>query len=232
MSNSPPLRLESISICGYRAFPHPVEIPLKGKSLVLYGENGSGKSSLGKAVRDFLDYRAAAVPFATYQYRHANPPREDRCVTLTFTDGAKPPLVWTHEKRDDAHTEFRDMARSRGWLDYRVVWRASEVQYGDSVEIFRALVEDILPGCQRGASNETFGQAWEKIVEMAAKKPMRQSQSPTPPATHAPKPDARIRPPRVYRPQTPKTQPWACPLGAAKTTLRPRCYTTRQRRRG
>jgi energy-coupling factor transporter ATP-binding protein EcfA2 len=170
---SPSLRLESIRICGYRAFPHPVEIPLKGRSLVLFGENGSGKSSLGKAVRDFLDYRAAAVPFGTYQYRHADPPREDRCVTLTFTDGAKPPLVWTHEKRDDAHTEFRDMARSRGWLDYRVVWRASEVQYGDSVEIFRALVEDILPGCQRGASNETFGQAWERILEMAAKKPRR-----------------------------------------------------------
>jgi energy-coupling factor transporter ATP-binding protein EcfA2 len=174
VSNSPPLRLESIRICGYRAFPHPVEIPLKGKSLVLYGENGSGKSSLGKAVRDLLDYRAAAVPFGTYQYRHANPPREDRCVTLTFTDGAKPPLVWTHEKRDAAHTEFRDMARSRGWLDYRVVWRAGEVQYGDSVEIFRPLIEDILPGCQRGAANETFGQAWEKIVEMAGKKPMRQ----------------------------------------------------------
>lgn len=173
MSTSPPLRLESIRICGYRAFPHPVEIPLKGKSLVLYGENGSGKSSLGKAVRDFLDYRAAAVPFGTYQYRHTNPPREDRCVTLTFTDGAKPPLVWTHEKRDADHTEFRDMARSRGWLDYRVVWRASEVQYGDSVEIFRALVEDILPGCQRGASNETFGQAWEKILEMSAKRPRR-----------------------------------------------------------
>jgi energy-coupling factor transporter ATP-binding protein EcfA2 len=173
MSTPPPLRLDSIRICGYRAFPHPVEIPLKGKSLVLYGENGSGKSSLGKAVRDFLDYRAAAVPFGTYQYRHANPPREDRCVTLTFTDGAKPPLVWTHEKRDAIHTEFRDMARSRGWLDYRVVWRASEVQYGDSVEIFRALVEDILPGCQRGASNETFGQAWDGISIAAAKGPTR-----------------------------------------------------------
>lgn len=173
MSTPPHLRLDSIRICGYRAFPHPVEIALKGKSLVLYGENGSGKSSLGKAVRDFLDYRAAAVPFGTYQYRHANPPREDRCVTLTFTDGAKPPLVWTHEKRDDAHTEFRDMARSRGWLDYRVVWRASEVQYGDSVDIFRALVEEILPGCQRGANNETFGQAWERILEMQAKNPRR-----------------------------------------------------------
>ncbi|MDP2138186.1 MAG: AAA family ATPase, partial [Candidatus Didemnitutus sp.] len=168
-----PLRLESIRICGYRAFPNPVEIPLKGKSLVLYGENGSGKSSLGKAVRDFLDYRAAAVAFDTYKYRHADPPREDRCITLTFTDGTKPALVWNHENRDSAHTEFRDMARSRGWLDYRVVWRASEVQYGDSVEIFRALVEEILPGCQRGASNETFGQAWERILEMAARKPRR-----------------------------------------------------------
>lgn len=171
MSTPPPLRLDSIRICGYRAFPHPVEIPLNGKSLVLYGENGSGKSSLGKAVRDFLDYRAAAVPFGTYQYRHANPPREDRCVSLTFSDGAKPPLVWTHEKRDATHTEFRDMARSRGWIDYRVVWRASEVQYGDSVEIFRALVEEILPGCPRGTSNETFGQAWERIVSTAAKNP-------------------------------------------------------------
>lgn len=173
MSAPPPLRLESIRICGYRAFPHPVEIPLKGRSLVLYGENGSGKSSLGKAVRDFLDYRAAAVAFDTYKYRHAEPPREDRCITLAFTDDTKPALVWNHESRDSAHTEFRDMARSRGWLDYRVVWRVSEVQYGDSVDIFRALVDEILPGCQRGASNETFGQAWERISAAAAKKPTR-----------------------------------------------------------
>lgn len=173
MTTLPPLRLESIRICGYRAFPHPVEIPLMGKSLVLYGENGSGKSSLGKAVRDFLDYRTAAVPFATYQYRHASPLREDRCVSLTFTDSSKPALVWTHEKRDDRHSEFRDMARSRGWLDYRVVWRASEIQHGDSVEIFRALVDEILPGCQRGASNETFGQAWERILEMQEQEPRR-----------------------------------------------------------
>jgi len=27
MSTPPPLRLESIHICGYRAFPRPVEIP-------------------------------------------------------------------------------------------------------------------------------------------------------------------------------------------------------------
>lgn len=173
MPTTPPLRLESIHICGYRAFLHAVEVSLKGRSLVLYGENGSGKSSLGKAVRDFLDYRAAAVPFGTNQYRYTSSHGKDRYVKLTFTDSTKPPLVWTHENRAAAHAEFRDMARSCGWLDYRAIWRASEIKYGDSVDIFRALVEEILPGCQRGVSGETFGQAWEHIQEIAARKPRR-----------------------------------------------------------
>ena len=130
------LLIDSIRICGYRAFPNPVTIPLKGKSLVLYGENGSGKSSFGKAIRDLLDYRAKAVVFDTYKYRHADPAHEDRCVLLTFTNKDTPELKWTSEGRDTAHSQFRDMARSCGWLDYRVVWRASEVETGDSVEIF------------------------------------------------------------------------------------------------
>jgi len=165
------LLIDSIRICGYRAFPHPVIIPLKGRSLVLYGENGSGKSSFGKAVRDLLDFHANAVPFDTYRYRHANPAREDRGITLTFTSKDKPDLTWTPEGRDTTHSEFRDMARSRGWLDYRAVWRASEVENGDSVEIFRPLVEEILPACPIGASTETFGQAWERIIEKAAQSP-------------------------------------------------------------
>ncbi len=170
---SPSLLIETIHICGYRAFPNQIDIPLKGKSLVLYGENGSGKSSFGKAVRDLLDYRAKAVDFDTFKYRHAKPPRDDRCIKFSFNDSNTPALVWTPEKRDNNHEEFRDMARTRGWLDYRAVWRASEVQYGDSVDIFRPLVEEILPGCQRGASNETYGQAWERIVAGAAKSPTR-----------------------------------------------------------
>ena len=170
---TPSLRIESIRICGYRAFPELIEVPLKGKSLVLYGENGSGKSSLGKAVRDFLDYRALAVPLDKFRYRHEDPPREDRSVSLTFTDPSVPELVWTPTRRDTSHSEFRDMARSRGWLDYRVVWRASEIQYGDSVDIFRPLVEEILPGCQQGATNETFGINWERIIDMQASKPRR-----------------------------------------------------------
>jgi hypothetical protein len=175
-----PLRLAAIRICSYRGIPHPIEIKLAapgghGRSLVLYGENGSGKSSVGKAVRDLLDLRPAASVFDDFKYRYQDPPHVDRGVTLVFDDSSEASLIWTPAARDVSHKHFRDMARARGWLDYRAVWRASEVQYGDSVEIFRPLVQEILTGCQRGASNETFGQAWDRILELAAKNPRQTS---------------------------------------------------------
>jgi hypothetical protein len=82
-------------------------------------------------------------------------------------------LEWNPTDRDKSHRQFIDMARSLCWLDYRVVWRASEVQWGDSVEIFKPLVEAILTGCPRGTSGETFGQSWARITEIAAKKPIK-----------------------------------------------------------
>ena len=170
------LRLASICIRSYRGFPHLVEIKLAtpgghGRSLLLYGENGSGKSSVGKAVRDFLDYRNTAVAFDDFKYRHTDPPDADRAISLLFDQDGETPLEWKPAGRDITHRHFRDMSRARGWLDYRVVWRASDVQSGDSVEIFRPLIEEILPSCQRGASGETFGQAWEKLNALADQKP-------------------------------------------------------------
>lgn len=177
-ASSKPLRLAAIRICSYRGFPHPVEIKLAapgghGRSLVLYGENGSGKSSFGKSVRDFLDFRSGAVNFDDFKYRHADPPNADRGITLIFDEPAHPNLEWKPAGRNVAHPQFNDMARARGWLDYRVVWRASDVQFGDSADVFRQLIEEILPSCQRGTSGETFGQSWEKITAAAARRPIK-----------------------------------------------------------
>jgi energy-coupling factor transporter ATP-binding protein EcfA2 len=175
---TPPLRLSAIDICGYRGFPNPISIRMgrngsRGRNLLVYGENGSGKSSLGKALKDFLDFRPTAVAFDTFKYRYSDPARIDRGIKLNFDDGAEPPLEWNPTDRDKSHRQFIDMARSLCWLDYRVVWRASEVQWGDSVEIFKPLVEAILTGCPRGTSSETFGQAWAQITEIAALNPIK-----------------------------------------------------------
>src|ERR1700733_11982241 len=94
-----PLRLAAIRICSYRGFPNPVEIKLTtpgghGRSLLLYGENGSGKSSVGQAVRDFLSYGKKAVEFDEYKYRYTEPPHPDRSITLVFDDAQEANLDW------------------------------------------------------------------------------------------------------------------------------------------
>jgi ABC-type dipeptide/oligopeptide/nickel transport system ATPase component len=186
---TPSLRLAAIKLCGYRGFPNPITVRLarhdeegnitgKGKNLLLFGENGSGKSSFGKAIRDFLNSRVNAPSFDEFKYRHNDPPRTDRGVTLTFDDQRVDPLAWNPTDRDKAHPDFADMARSHGWLDYRVLWRATDFQREDSVDIFRPLVEEIITGCLPGTGGtETFGQTWAKIVEAAEKKPTRNTPS-------------------------------------------------------
>src|SRR5437016_802275 len=97
MSAQSPLRVAGVHLCGYRGFPHPIAIWLarrdsdgkilgKGRNLLVFGENGSGKSSFGKAIRDFLDFRPSAVLFDDFKYRYTDPPRTDRGVSLEFDD--------------------------------------------------------------------------------------------------------------------------------------------------
>jgi len=170
-----PLRLKEVKICGYRAFPHLATIRLNSKNLLLFGENGSGKSSFGKSLRDFLDFRAAAVSFDQYKYRFVDPPRSDRKIELVFDDATTDVLQWNPTQRETSHKEFNDMARSRAWLDYRSVWRISEVvESNDYVEIFTPLIEEILTSClPLSGGTTTFGSKWKEIVALAEQKPKK-----------------------------------------------------------
>ena len=46
--------INRIHICGFKAFPNDFELQLEGKNLLMYGENGSGKSSLYYALHALL----------------------------------------------------------------------------------------------------------------------------------------------------------------------------------
>ena len=47
------MKIQSIEITNYKAFLGTDKIKVGGKSLFIYGENGSGKSSLYYALKDF-----------------------------------------------------------------------------------------------------------------------------------------------------------------------------------
>ena len=48
------MRIQTIEITNYKAFLGTYKIRVGGKNLFIYGENGSGKSSLYYALKDFF----------------------------------------------------------------------------------------------------------------------------------------------------------------------------------
>src|SRR5207249_2081820 len=80
------MRLTRIQIRDYRAFPGDFELRLpKGCNLLLYGENGSGKSSLAAALRDFIALdRPLPRPIGPHAHAFPDPATRQPRVQLTF----------------------------------------------------------------------------------------------------------------------------------------------------
>lgn len=77
-------RITRITIDNYRAYIHPMEILLpQGEDLLVYGENGSGKSSLYKALRFFLE--SSVNPTKPFEVNHFSG-RMDGSVTVTYAE--------------------------------------------------------------------------------------------------------------------------------------------------
>lgn len=77
-------RITRITIDNYRAYIHPWEIQIpQGEDLLIYGENGSGKSSLYRALRFFLESSVDnGKPFEVNHFSG----RADGNITVTYSE--------------------------------------------------------------------------------------------------------------------------------------------------
>lgn len=177
------IRISEIGLCDFQAFPGPdiTAVQLlqnnrgKGLSLLLYGENGSGKSSLGRALRDMLDHGSGKTDsFDNSRHTFSNPPCPKRSVILRFDDPNQLPMEWKPALDDHTrHPLFDAMAKSRGWMDYRTLWDALEFGFSrDFADIFSALTDTLLQDCLLPAVNNlTFGDLWRRIKDGADRRP-------------------------------------------------------------
>lgn len=145
-------RITKLEISNFRAFfdSYTVEL-IKGENLLIYGENGSGKSSFYKSLSNFLSSsQNTAYPYI----RHHNKDAEEGNVTLTFNDYDLPtnsiisPFGEVLSFGPDAVTtgteQFLKTAElTKGFLDYRLLLAV----YNHSVaqpNLFKLIVELLL----------------------------------------------------------------------------------------
>jgi energy-coupling factor transporter ATP-binding protein EcfA2 len=149
-------RITKLEISNFRAFFDSYEIELNnGENLLIYGENGSGKSSLFKSVSNFLSSsQNAAFPYI----RHHNKDTQDGSVTFTFNEYnlATNTIISADEVFNfgtasvttDTEQFLKTAELTKGFLDYRIllaVYNHSEAQPNLFQLIVQTLLKEFIP---------------------------------------------------------------------------------------
>jgi energy-coupling factor transporter ATP-binding protein EcfA2 len=160
-----PLRIESLSLRAYRAFSAEQEIHVGGRNLLIYGENGAGKSSIYKALRDLFARNPSADALKRNAHVHPLDPVLTPRVTVTFNDG-QPPLEWTearHPGRPTADPRIALAALRSSFLDYHALLETNALHGNARPNLFRIIVETLLADFVDATSGQTIHDRWQEV---------------------------------------------------------------------
>jgi energy-coupling factor transporter ATP-binding protein EcfA2 len=156
-----PARIASISISDFRAFPAlaPAAITLEGKNLLVWGENGSGKSTIYRALRGLFSIQQLDI--APMGNVFSTPPNPS--VTVALTNGQT--LHWT--PAGHPHTDVIETARKSAFLSHT---RLTEMSRGSSPNeppnLFEVAVTKLLADFEAivsGGLHRTIGELWAEV---------------------------------------------------------------------
>ncbi len=173
-----PIRIKTLTICDFRAFagPEPVPIALNGKNLLVYGENGAGKSSIFHALNEFFsvprhDANAASrkARFAELRNKFSQLDPNVGFVEVEFVD--RPDRIRWDDSRHPIDTEpgsepsVVNGAYRKALLDYRALLDTN-YRHGDGeINLFDVSVEVLLrdfPAPHQGKGERLFD-LWQNL---------------------------------------------------------------------
>lgn len=194
------LRIKRLTLTDFRAFPGPTpaHFDLDSKNLLVYGENGSGKSSIFYALSGFFSLKPTKL-LRYHKNVFSSEPVTNCAVTVEFNDGA-PSASWysqatsgaigasaigTHAIGTRPVREFHpatisggdvrvtQTALRRGCLDYRALLDTNYKHGDDPVNLFDIAIERLLsdfPVTTTNGVSRTIRELWEAVEHAKPRK--------------------------------------------------------------
>ncbi|MEC4117547.1 hypothetical protein VSP20_11245 [Myroides phaeus] len=166
------MRITEIEINNFRAFygKHTISLDNKGKNLMVFGENGSGKSSFYLALKTFFEASQNPVDFVSYENIFIPASQKNSCHLQFKIKESETSSATTTIKIDVQNNSIQgrerilvaDANKIKGFFDYKSLLKTHLI-HNDDVNIFHILINDILCEQINRISSQTFLQQWRRI---------------------------------------------------------------------
>lgn len=144
------MKITKIELDNYRVYRYPtvIDIP-KGENLLIYGENGSGKTSLAKSVINFFESSIDSAINFEHNFFCTEEEKEGR-IKLTFSkisdpDSVPVQYVWSNNPTLCSNKEIfiKSAARIHGHINYSRLLKVY-LHNGDNPNLFDLIVLELL----------------------------------------------------------------------------------------
>ncbi|MYE89193.1 AAA family ATPase [Candidatus Poribacteria bacterium] len=161
------MKVTKIEIKNFKAFYGTCQINLHnaGKDLLVYGENGSGKSSLYFALKRFLE--SGDNPSHRFENDQNIFITDAGYIKLCLRASQRSKLEtyeWSKSFRETDDQLIIEASRAKGFLDYKDLLETHYVhRQNDTVNVFNLLVETLLANTVSTLTNRTLEEDWADI---------------------------------------------------------------------
>ncbi|MEH6681062.1 MAG: AAA family ATPase [Sediminicola sp.] len=176
------MKIKRIQINNYRAFlvnndkesaRYTIDLP-NGENLLIYGENGSGKSSLFRALKDFFNSALdTGLAFQKNLFYNSDDNEEQPCINITLGDDSECSFS-AETARTNTHTVpvITKASIVKGFVGYRDLLQLHFRQYNNQPDLFSFFLgqtglfaDMILLSPLQPANRISYKDLWEKIQQ-------------------------------------------------------------------
>ncbi len=163
------MRIKTLEINNYKAFYGKHKINVGGKNLFIYGENGSGKSSLYYALKDFFQSSMEAIDLSAVENIFVKDSERGTCaVTVTFaphSDGKRKVQKFVFSASStNTDISLRDANRLKSFLTYKHLLDIHHLKKAQQIDLFNLLVNGVLKHFKYSLTQgKELGELWQAV---------------------------------------------------------------------
>ncbi len=173
------MRIQTIEITNFKAFLGTHKIHLGGKNIFIYGENGSGKSSLYYALKDFFQSSIEDIDLNELENVFVSEKKKGKTtIRVVFKPNSqgqnKLQAYHFDTKKNDARatgdTSIRDGNKLKSFLTYKHLLAIHYLKKNETINLFDLLVKGVLRHFRYSlTSGRELGELWADVEETIAR---------------------------------------------------------------